>query len=147
MNLHYATWYSNDKIYKKGINLASKFEWSQLAKAVSAKLAKISGIYLGEHFTEIPLLVSILRNFNLKTFSKISASPYYYHYEVHYFLVVKKEEIAYLLKIQFHFEIDALNMVSATFENHQNIFYFIGDYRHETLNMFFSYHTLALITI
>ena len=64
--------------YRKGINLASKFEWSQLAKAVSAKLAKISGIYLGEHFTEIPLLVSILRNFNLKTFSKISASPYYY---------------------------------------------------------------------
>ena len=66
---------------------------------------------------------------------------------VHYFLVVKKEEIAYLLKIQFHFEIDALNMVSATFENHQNIFYFIGDYRHETLNMLFSCHTLALITI
>ena len=60
--------------------------------------------------------------------------------------MVKKEEIAYLLKIQFHFEIDALNMVSATFENHQNIFYFIGDYRHETLNMFLSYHSLDLIT-
>ena len=29
---------------------------------------------------------------------------------------VKKEQIAYLLQVQFHFEIDALNTVSATFE-------------------------------
>ena len=61
--------------------------------------------------------------------------------------MVKKEEIAYLLKVQFHFKIDALSTVSATFENHQNIFYLIGDYGHETLNMLFSYHTLALIAI
>ena len=29
---------------------------------------------------------------------------------------VKKEQIAYLLQVQFHFKIDVLNTVSATFE-------------------------------
>ena len=61
--------------------------------------------------------------------------------------MVKKEEIAYLLKIQFHFEINALNTLAAPFENHQNIFYFIGDYGYETLNVLFSFHTLTLVTV
>ena len=66
---------------------------------------------------------------------------YYYHYEVHYFRMGLKK-YAYLLQIQFHFEIDALNTVSTKFEITR-----IFSTLQVTLNMLSSYHTLSLITI
>ena len=100
-----------------------------------------------------PLLLSLINYFNLKNLQYNYCQLFLellYHYGVSTLCTsgVKKEQNAYLLQVQFHFEIDALNTVSAAFEITKIFFTLqVCDFGNETLNMFFSYHTLDLITI